>query len=108
MRAIAITAPCGPEVLDVIDRDVRAPGPDEVRIAVRAAAVNPNDIRLREGGGGSDLEPPWIPAMDAAGIVESVGDGVYRLAAGDEVMAACPPPRPEGGAQAELIVAPAA
>jgi NADPH:quinone reductase len=108
MRAVAITAPGGPEVLDVIDRDVRAAGPGEVRIAVRAAAVNPTDIGLRAHGGGEGLEPPWVPGMDAAGVVESVGDGVDRLAPGDEVMAAVTPRRPEGGAQAELIVVPAA
>jgi NADPH:quinone reductase len=108
MRAVAITAPGGPEVLDVIDRDVRAAGAGEVRIAVRAAAVNPTDIGLRERGAGEDLEPPWIPGMDAAGVVESVGDGVDRISAGDEVMAAVSPRRPDGGAQAELIVVPAA
>jgi NADPH:quinone reductase-like Zn-dependent oxidoreductase len=108
VRAVAITAPGGPEVLDVIDRAVRAAGPGEVRIAVRAAAVNPTDIGLREHGGGGDLEPPWIPGMDAAGVVESVGEGVDRLAPDDVVMAAVTPRRPEGGAQAELIVVPAA
>jgi NADPH:quinone reductase-like Zn-dependent oxidoreductase len=46
--------------------------------------------------------------MDAAGVVESVGPGVDRLAAGDEVMAAVSPRRPEGGAQAQLLVVPAA
>src|SRR5215470_2894584 len=108
MRAVAITAPGGAEVLTVIDRDVRAAGPDEVRIAVRAAAVNPTDIGLREHGAGEGLEPPWIPGMDAAGVVESVGDGVTRVAPGDEVMAAVTPRRPEGGAHAELIVVPEA
>jgi len=107
-RAVAITAPGGPEVLSVIDRDVRAAGAGEVRIAVRAAAVNPTDIGLRQRGAGPDLEPPWIPGMDAAGVVESVGEGVARLSAGDAVMAAVTPRRPEGGAQAELIVVPAA
>jgi NADPH:quinone reductase len=107
-RAVAITARGGTEVLDVIDRDVRAAGPGEVRIAVRAAAVNPTDIGLRERGAGQDLEPPWTPGMDAAGVVESVGEGVDRLAVGEEVMAAVTPRRPEGGAQAELIVVPAA
>jgi NADPH:quinone reductase len=108
MRAVAISAPGGPDALTVVDRDVRPAGPGEVRIAVRAAAVNPTDIGLREHGAGRDLEPPWTPGMDAAGTVESVGDGVERLAVGDAVMAAVSPRRPEGGAQAELIVAPAA
>jgi len=108
MRAVAIPAPGGPDVLTVVERDVRAAGPGEVRVTVRAAAVNPTDIGLREHGGGDSLEPPWVPGMDAAGVVESVGDDVDRLAPGDDVMAAVTPRRPEGGAQAELIVVPAA
>src|SRR3954452_20876437 len=108
MRAVGITAPGGPEVLDVVDRLVREPEAGEVRIAVRAAAVNPTDIGLREYGGGDKLPAPWIPGMDAAGTVESVGDGVDRLNVGDEVMAAVMPRRDEGGAQAEQIVVPAA
>jgi NADPH:quinone reductase len=107
MRAVAIPQPGGPEVLRVIDRPVREPGPGEVRIAVRAAAVNPTDIGLRERG--DDTVPaPWVPGMDAAGTVEAVGEGVERLAVGDPVMAAVTPRRPDGGAQAELLVAPAA
>jgi len=46
--------------------------------------------------------------MDAAGVIESVGEGVDRLAVGDEVMAVVSPRRPEGGAQIELQVVPAA
>jgi NADPH2:quinone reductase len=107
VRAVTITEPGGPRVLQVAARQVREAGADEVRIAVKAAAVNPTDIGLRERGGG-DLPPPWVPGMDAAGIIESVGDGVERFVAGDEVMAAVSPRRPEGGAQAELIVVPAA
>lgn len=107
MRAVGITAPGGPDVLSVVDRPVREPGPGEVRIAVKAAAVNPTDIGLRQSGGG-DLPAPWTPGMDAAGTVEAVGDGVDRLHVGDEVMAAVSPRRPEGGAQADLVVVPAA
>lgn len=107
MRAVAITRPGGPDVLRVIDAVVRDAGPDEVRIAVSAAAVNPTDIGLREHGV-DGIEPPWIPGMDAAGVVESVGPGVDRLDVGDRVMAALTPRRPEGGAQAELVVVPAA
>ncbi|HEY5189247.1 MAG TPA: NADP-dependent oxidoreductase [Solirubrobacteraceae bacterium] len=107
MRAVGITEPGGPEVLALVDREVREPGPGEVRIAVRAAAVNPTDIGMRRMGGGS-LPAPWTPGMDAAGTIESVGPDVDRLAVGDEVMAAVMPRRPEGGAQAELLVVPAA
>jgi NADPH:quinone reductase-like Zn-dependent oxidoreductase len=46
--------------------------------------------------------------MDAAGTIESVGDGVERLRVGEEVMAAVSPRRPEGGAQIELLVVPQA
>jgi NADPH:quinone reductase len=106
-RAVGITQPGGPEVVRVVERQVREPGPGEVRLRVRAAAVNPTDIGLRERGA-EGLPPPWVPGMDAAGVVESVGAGVEHLAVGDEVMAAIAPRRPEGGAQAELVVVPAA
>jgi NADPH:quinone reductase len=106
-RAVSIPEPGGPEVLRVLEREVREPGPGEIRIAVRAAAVNPTDIGLRAGGA-ADLDPPWVPGMDAAGVVESVGDGVTRLAPGDEVMAAVTPRRADGGAQQELLVLPEA
>jgi len=91
----------------VVEREVREPGPGEVRLAVRAAAVNPTDVGLRQRGA-EEVPPPWVPGMDAAGVVESVGPGVEHLAVGDDAMAAVAPRRPEGGAQAELVVVPAA
>jgi len=69
--------------------------------------VNPTDIGLRTAGA-SGLPAPWTPGMDAAGTIESVGDGVERLRVGEEVMAAVSPRRPEGGAQIELLVVPQA
>jgi NADPH:quinone reductase len=105
MRAVGITAPGGPEVLAVIDRPVREPAAGEVRIAVRAATVNPTDIGLRAAGA-AGFPAPWTPGMDAAGTVESVGEGVERLRVGDEVMAAVNPRRAEGGAQVALLVVP--
>jgi NADPH:quinone reductase len=107
LRAVVIPEPGDPDVLEVVDRPARKPGAGEVRIAVKAAAVNPTDIGLRQRGGG-DLPAPWVPGMDAAGIVESVGPDVDRLGVGDQVMAAVSPRRPEGGAQQELLVVPAA
>lgn len=106
MRAVVITKPGGVDVLEVADLPAREPGEGEVRIAVKAAAVNPTDIGLRERGGAGD--PPWVPGMDAAGVIESVGPGVDRLTVGEEVMAVASPRSPEGGAQQELLVLPAA
>lgn len=107
MRAVTITKAGGPEVLAVTDREVRAAGPGEVRIRVKAAAVNPTDILMREHEAYAK-GTPGIPGMDAAGVVESVGPGVTRLKVGDQVMAVATPRRPEGGAQIELLVVPEA
>ena len=108
MRAVMITKPGDVDVLEVADRPTREPGDGEVRIVVKAAAVNPVDITLRKRGAGPDLPPPWTPGMEAAGAVESVGAGVDRLRVGEQVMAAVDPFRPEGGAQQELLVVPTA
>jgi NADPH:quinone reductase len=108
VRAVMITKPGDVDVLEVADRPTREPGDGEIRIAVKAAAVNPTDITFRKRGAGPELPPPWTPGMDAAGEVESVGPGVDRLRVGEQVMAAVNPFRPEGGAQQELLVVPAA
>ncbi|MBV9413993.1 MAG: NADP-dependent oxidoreductase [Solirubrobacterales bacterium] len=101
-----ITKPGDPDVLEVAEHPAREPAEREVRIAVKAAAVNPTDIGLRQRGGAGD--PPWIPGMDAAGVIESLGPGVERLHEGEQVMAAVSPRRRDGGAQQELLVVPAA
>src|SRR3982750_3278424 len=104
MRAVTITKAGGPEVLTVTDHPVRAAGVGEVRIAVKAAAVNPTDILMRENPEVYAKGAPGMPGMDAAGGIESLGEGVERLKVGDEVMAVATPRRPEGGAQIELLV----
>lgn len=97
----------GYDVIEVADRAVRPPAEGEVRIAVHAAAVNPTDLLLRNPA--PEFEDwPVVPGVDAAGVIESVGTGVLRLNVGQKVMAAVMPHRPEGGAQAQHIVVPAA
>lgn len=81
----------GPEVLEIVDVVEEHAGPGEVRLRVHAAAVNPTDIYLRSGGRADsqkDVPPPYVPGMDAAGIVDEVGDQVMTgLVAGDRAMA---------------------
>jgi hypothetical protein len=76
-REIGINRPGGLEVLEVIDRSVREPAKGEVRIAVRAAAVNPTDIGLRQRGGGDTV----IPRSDdfARGVRDVVGEGAAAV-----------------------------
>ncbi len=105
-KAVTYTTWGGPEVIVIADRVVRPPAPGEIRMAVKAAALNPTDVLLRDPGY-RDAALPMTPGMDAAGIVEAVGAGVDRFTVGDEVMAAVMPMRVEGGAQAASIVIPA-
>jgi NADPH2:quinone reductase len=106
MRAVSIHGPGGP--ITVEDREVRAPGPGEVRVRVNAAAVNPIDTVLWRGFAATESQSSLTPGMDAAGTVESVGPDVDRLSVGDAVMAVLNARLPIGGAQAELVLVPAA
>jgi NADPH:quinone reductase-like Zn-dependent oxidoreductase len=106
-KAVAYKGPGGYDVIEIIERTVRAPGDGEVRIAVKAAAVNPTDLLLRKSGTG-DHSSIIVPGMDAAGVIESVGPNVSRLRPRESVMSAVSPRRPDGGAQAQYIVVPAA
>ncbi|MEU3900146.1 NADP-dependent oxidoreductase [Streptomyces sp. NPDC045251] len=77
----------GPEVLALVDAEEPHAGPGQVRVAVRAAGVNPVDWRLREGQvlGAHPIELPAGVGLDAAGVVDEVGDGVDGVEAGDAV-----------------------
>ncbi|MEU5463482.1 NADP-dependent oxidoreductase [Streptomyces althioticus] len=111
MKAIALTTYGGPDVLREVDLPTPEAGPGEVRIRVHAAAVNPTDVMLRTGGHAArlqDVPPPYVPGMDAAGVIDQIGPGADgRLAVGQWVVALVMPTRPQGGAYAEQIVVPA-
>jgi NADPH:quinone reductase-like Zn-dependent oxidoreductase len=88
----------GPEVLEIVDLPDPHPGPGQVRIAVRAAGVNPSDWKKREGL--MDPELPQTMGHEAAGVVDELGEGVADVAVGDRVFGLSA----EGAAQAELAV----
>ncbi|MER7741017.1 NADP-dependent oxidoreductase [Streptomyces sp. NPDC096538] len=112
MKAIGLSTYGGPDVLRVVELPTPEAGPGEVRIRVHAAAVNPTDAMMRTGGHAArmrDVPPPYVPGMDAAGVIDQLGPGADdRLAVGQRVVALVLPTRPEGGAYAEQIVVPAA
>ncbi len=101
-RTAIIEAHGGPEEFRIVDREVGDPGPGEIRIAHKACGLNFIDVYQRTG-----LYPMQLPAalgMEAAGIVEAVGEGVTHLAPGDRAAYAANPP----GAYTEARVMPAA
>jgi NADPH:quinone reductase-like Zn-dependent oxidoreductase len=88
VRALTISAHGGMERLeyrtDVDEPRLRAP--DEVRIRIRAAALNHLDLFVIEGLPGVVITPPWIMGGDGAGVVEETGSAVRGIRRGDHVI----------------------
>ncbi|MEW2522481.1 NADP-dependent oxidoreductase [Actinacidiphila alni] len=86
-KAIAFTEYGSADVLRTLDTELPEPGPGQVRIAVRTAAVNPLDSKIRAGVMRQvfPVTFPHVPGVEAAGVVEAVGEGVEGLTVGDEV-----------------------
>jgi NADPH:quinone reductase-like Zn-dependent oxidoreductase len=98
MKAARFSQFGGPEVLEIVDLPDPHPGPGQVRIAVRAAGVNPSDWKKRKG-----LMDPGLPqamGYEAAGVVDELGEGVADVTVGDRVFGFSA----EEGTQAELAV----
>src|SRR3954447_199914 len=84
-QAVVVREFAGPESLVVEHRGELVPGPGEVVIDLRAAALNRRDLRV-VAGGWPGVTAPVIPGSDGAGVVRSLGAGVSGLAEGDEVV----------------------
>lgn len=87
MRALALDGVGGLERLairNLPDPPLRAP--DDVRIRVRAAALNRLDLFVADGLPGVDYQFPHVVGCDAAGVVDAVGPSVTTVAPGDRVM----------------------
>ena len=103
MRAAVTEAFGGIDRVVVRDLPKPVPGPGEVLVRVKAAAMNPLDCKLREGKFRLifRVKPPFVLGFDLAGEVEAVGKGVTRLRPGDAVFGTMSRP----GAHAEHAVA---
>ncbi len=105
MKAVRFDHYGGVDVLEVRDVDDPKPEAGEVLVEVKAAAINPGEISIREGY----LHERWPATFpsgegtDFAGIVRTAGDGVHDVSAGDEVLGWTE----QRASQAELVVAPA-
>ncbi|KTR02505.1 NADP-dependent oxidoreductase, partial [Curtobacterium citreum] len=106
MQVVGVETFGGPEALAVHEVPEPHAGPGTVRIRVQAFAVNPTDTGVREGQRETDTAPPYVPGMDAAGVVDEVGPDVDGWQVGDQVMAMALPLSEYGGAYVEHLVAP--
>ncbi|MEY9934654.1 NADPH:quinone reductase-like Zn-dependent oxidoreductase [Catenulispora sp. GP43] len=87
MKKVSFAEFGGPDVLHLIDAEEPHAGPGQVRIAVRAAGVNPVDWRIREGQklSAHPLRLPSGVGLDASGVVDEIGEGVAGFDVGDHV-----------------------
>jgi len=100
-RAVVATGYGGPQVLQVIEVDDPVAGAGQVLVDVRAAGVNPADVKSYDGTFGTD--PAALPkrlGFEVSGVVAATGAGVEGLAVGDEVVAY----RVSGGYADRLVV----
>jgi NADPH:quinone reductase-like Zn-dependent oxidoreductase len=88
MRALQFTTYGGPEVLEWAAAPEPHAGPGQVRIAVRAASVNPIDWKMTSGllSGDQPMAGTGYLGYDAAGVVDEVGEGVTGVSVGDDVL----------------------
>ncbi len=88
MKAIRFSEYGGPEVLQLVEVDDPVPGPGQVRIAVKAAGVNPVEWKIRQGLM-AQTRPLKFPAglgSDLAGTIDQIGEGVSGFQVGDQVL----------------------
>jgi NADPH2:quinone reductase len=83
VQGILVTEFGGPEVMKFADYELKEPGPGEARVKIHAAGLNFIDIYQRKGR--YPVELPWVPGLEGAGVVESVGEGVKEVKVGDRV-----------------------
>src|SRR5258705_11597148 len=99
MKAIVITRPGGPEVVELQERPAPEPGLGQIRVRVRASALNRADLHQRMGNYPAPPgSPADIPGMEYAGEVDAVGAGSTMWPVGSQVMGIV-----GGGAHAELL-----
>jgi NADPH:quinone reductase len=87
MKAIRVHRFGGPEVLQIEELSDPKPGPGQVLVEVRAIGINPVEAYIRSGTYSQKPDLPYTPGTDAAGTVQTIGEGVKDLKPGDRVYA---------------------
>src|SRR5580698_4742227 len=102
MRAVVVSQPGGPEVLNLEEVPDPRPAADEVLVSITAAGVNRADVMQRQGLYPPPPGAPPYPGLECSGRITAVGADVTGLKPGDEVCALL-----AGGGYADLVAVPA-
>jgi NADPH:quinone reductase-like Zn-dependent oxidoreductase len=86
-KSIIVTKRGGPEVLQVIENDLRPPSAGEARIKILATPVCQDDIAVRTGNRPFLAKIPFVPGYTILGVVDAIGEAVTNVAVGDHVAA---------------------
>jgi len=86
-KSVIVTQKGSPEVLKVVENDLRAPLTGEARIKILATSVGRTDIGYRKGDLSFAPKIPFVPGYEILGGVDAVGEGVTNVAVGDRVAA---------------------
>jgi len=108
MKAVGIMKHGGPEALEVLEVSDQDAGSGQIRIRNFAASVNPVDVSVRNGSMAEMQKinpPPYVPGMDAAGVIDQIGDDVETdLKVGDSVMAMVVPNGIHGAYKEHIVL----
>jgi NADPH2:quinone reductase len=100
MKAIVVEQNGPPEHLRYQEVPEPCPGPDEVLVRTTLTSLNYADVQARRGGYEAGSPPPFIPGLDAVGVIEALGAGVEGLRVGQRVAVFT-----SGGSYAEKVLA---
>src|ERR1700748_2636756 len=107
MRGVGFFTWGGPEVLQIVDLPDAHAGAGQVRIRTHAATVTPTDLSARNGSRQEAQKadpPPYVPGMEAGGVIDEVGAGVTGLKIGDAVLAIIVPKGSYGAYREQIAV----
>jgi NADPH:quinone reductase-like Zn-dependent oxidoreductase len=84
-KTVTVTKRGGPEVLQIVEKDLRPPATGEARVRILAAPVCRDDVAARVGNRPFLPKTPFVPGYSMIGVVDAIGEGVTLVAVGDRV-----------------------
>ena len=85
-KSVVVSARGGPEVIEIVEKELLPPGAGEARVKILATPVTQDDVAVRVGNRPWLADLPFVPGYSILGVVEAVGEGVTSVQPGDQVI----------------------